>query len=209
MLTQDLIDYYAKLLILQYRGKAKAFAHIQTIVGPVIMDQLPIAVRDAFNIDDAEGTQLDVIGKYVGVSRDQRDFSGLVTLDDDNYRLLIKIKIIQNYSGSSLSDIQDLIALFFDGQMRVFDHKNMHMDYFLDSNVGTNQLAEIFVRGGFLPKPMGVQLAALVYYPAAPTVPFFGFGSYELAAYGVSGFNNYSSYDMAAPWLSYGDAIAL
>jgi hypothetical protein len=44
---QELIDYYADLLILQYKQKPKAYATIQTIVKNVIMNQLPVAVENA------------------------------------------------------------------------------------------------------------------------------------------------------------------
>jgi hypothetical protein len=39
---QELIDYYAGLLILQYIGKPKAYAHIQTLVTPTIMPQTSV-----------------------------------------------------------------------------------------------------------------------------------------------------------------------
>jgi hypothetical protein len=42
MTTQELINYYADLLILQYVGKPRAYATIQTLVTPVIMPQTTI-----------------------------------------------------------------------------------------------------------------------------------------------------------------------
>ena len=42
MSTQDLINYYANLLILQYIGKPKAYATIQTLVNPVVMPQVSV-----------------------------------------------------------------------------------------------------------------------------------------------------------------------
>lgn len=42
MSTQDLINYYANLLILQYIGKPKAYATIQTLVNPVVMPQTSV-----------------------------------------------------------------------------------------------------------------------------------------------------------------------
>lgn len=205
MTTQEIIDYYANLLILQYKEKPKAYATIQTIVEPVIMDQLPVAVQDAFGLETAEGVQLDVIGKYVGVSRSAYDFTGPIVLDDDDFRTMIKIGIIKNGFGSSLAEIQELIYQFFTGSLLVFDFKNMRMGYFFDSAIGSRPLAEVFVRTGFLPKPMGVQLAALIYSPDIDNL--FGFRTYELPPYNVTGFNDYLDYDMAAPWLNYTDAI--
>lgn len=205
MTNQEIIDYYAKLLILQYREKPKAFGTIQTVVENVIMDQLPVAVQDAFDLETAEGVQLDVIGKYVGVSRVAYDFTGPIILDDDDFRTMIKIAIIKNGFGSSLAEIQELIYQFFEGSLLVFDFQNMRMGYFFDSAIGSRPLAEVFVRTGFLPKPMGVQLSALIYTNNIDNL--FGFRTYELPPFNVTGFNDYDNYDMDAPWLNYTDAI--
>lgn len=205
MTTQEIIDYYANLLILQYHEKPKAFATIQALVKGIIMDQLPTAVQNAFDINTAEGVQLDVLGKYVGVSRTAYDFTGPITLDDDDFRTMIKIGIIKNGFGSSLAEIQELIWQFFDGSLLVFDFQNMRMGYFFDSAIGSRPLAEVFVRSNFLPKPMGVQLAALIY--SNNITNFFGFRTYETPPFNATGFNDYDDYHLDSPWLSYTDAI--
>lgn len=205
MTTQELIDYYAKLLILQYRGKPKAFATIQTLVAPVIMDQLPTQVQDAFDLGSAIGVQLDVIGKYAGVSRYGYNFSGPITLSDADFTILIRLAILQNASGSSLADIQNIINIYFAGIIKVFDHLGMRMSYFFDSDFGSSDLAQLFVRQGRLPKPMGVQLAALTYAPELDE--FFGFRTYGAAAYQVEGVNFYADYNMDRPWLNYGNGL--
>ena len=205
MTTEEIVEYYAKLLIIQYREKEKAFDTIKAIVEPVIMDQLPVEVQDAFGIDTAVGVQLDVLGVYVGVDRNVYDFTGPITLDDSDFRTMVKIAIIKNGFGSSLADIQNLIWQFFEGGLLVFDFQDMRMGYFFDSTIGSLPLAEVFVKSGFLPKPMGVQLAALIYAPNIDN--FFGCRTYELPPVNVHGFNTYIDYDEDAPWLSYHNAI--
>lgn len=205
MTTQEIVDYYADLLILQYLEKPKAYATIQTLVEPVIMDQLPTEVEYAFNLETAEGVQLDMIGEYAGVQRSVYDFTGPITLDDSDFRTMIKIAIIKNGFGSSLADIQNLLFQFFPDSLFVFDFQNMRLGYFFDSTIGSRPLAEVFVRSNFLPKPMGVQLAALIYSPDIDS--FFGFRTYELPPFNVTGFNSYDDYTMDTPWLSYQNAI--
>lgn len=170
------------------------------------MDQLPNAVQEAFTLGTATGVQLDVIGKYVGVSRTGRGFSSTITLSDADFLLLIQMAIIRNSEGSSLAEIQALLHQYFNNELFVFDYKNMHMSYLMDSSVGSQDLAELFVTEGLLPKPMGVQLAALIYHH--PVDKFFGFRTYSAASTKNKPFNTYSSYDMDAPWLSYADAVA-
>lgn len=206
MTTQELIDYYSNLLILQYKGKPKALATIQALVKPSIMDQLPFAVRDAFGVDTAIGVQLDVIGKYAGVSRIAKTFTETIVLDDADYRTLIKLKIAQNNSGSSLYDIQRLLWEFLDGALQVFDYQNMSLSYIFDAAFGSEQLAEVFVRQGILPKPMGVQLASLIYTANLDNI--FCFATYETGqAPNTSGFNDYAIYATDHPWLTYENVI--
>lgn len=205
MTDQELKDYYADLLILQYKGKPKAYATIQALAELEIRNQLPIQIQDAFGLETAFGVQLDIVGKYAGVSRNVYTFTQYIVLSDDDFRLLIKIKIIQNNSGSSLYDIQNLLHQFFPGSLIVFDYQNMHMDYFFDAAVGSQNLAEAFVANGLLPKPMGVELGALIY--AFNIDSFFGFRTYELPGFNVDGFNFYDNYSLTIPWLSYVNAI--
>ena len=66
---KDLEKYYANTLIVQYNGLPKASATIKLFVDLVFGAMLIKQVQDAFNWKTAKGVQLDVIGKWVGVSR--------------------------------------------------------------------------------------------------------------------------------------------
>ena len=62
-------EYYADLLILQYRNKPKARATIKMLVGICMGDGLVFELNDCLNIDKAEGKQLDLIGQILGCNR--------------------------------------------------------------------------------------------------------------------------------------------
>lgn len=208
MSVQSTIDYYAKLLILQYLGKAKAYATIKTLVTPVVMDQLPISVQNAYNMTGSgisQGVQLDVLGKYVGVTRTGQGFTSLITLSDADFLIFIQMAIISNSAGSSLATIQGFINQFFPGQVLVFDYQNMHMSYLISSTVGSQDLIQLLITEGRLPKPMGVSLSAVVYVPIIDK--FFGFRTYRLPATNSSPFNSYTDYQTDRPWLSYADGV--
>jgi hypothetical protein len=202
MTTDQLATYYANLLILQYLQKPKAFATIKAQVTPVIMDQLPVAVQNAFNLADAVGVQLDVIGKYVGASRMGNTLTGPVSLGDDDFRQLIKLLIIKNNAGSSLATIQSLLAANFPGQIFVSDNQTMALNYVLVESLGTSDLLEVIASGGYLPAPMGVQTSITV-VPEHDN-PFFGFRTYSAPDLTVAPFNTYAFYQTTYPWLSYG-----
>lgn len=210
--TQELIDYYANLLILQYLGKPKAYATIQNLVTPVIMDQLPSQVENAFNLsgdDVAVGVQLDVIGKYAGVVRTGYGFLGQpISLDDDDFLSLIKLAITRNNADASLATIQSLLATFFPpGGILVFDYQNMQMSYMISSMVGSQELIQLFITEGLLPRPLGVSIPLIIYAPVINT--FFGFRTYELPAVNSSPCNTYEDYQMDRPFLTYEDAIII
>lgn len=69
MTSQELIDYYKSLLILQYASQPNALATMQSIVGKLVQDQIIQQVTDGFDVDTAIGAQLDILGTYVGQSR--------------------------------------------------------------------------------------------------------------------------------------------
>jgi hypothetical protein len=187
MTTEEIIKYYSSLLILQYQGKPKATATIEALVTGPVMDQLPTQVQNGFTVGDttvagtfysgAVGAQLDILGKYVGVTRNGVDISGNpITLNDQQFTTLIKFGIISNGAGSSLSDIQNLIHMFFANEVFVYDGANMQMSYLVSSSVGDQALIEVLVTQGLFPKPMGVGLAEIIYIPS---ISLFGFQSYS------------------------------
>jgi hypothetical protein len=185
MTTQELINYYCNLLILQYIGKTNAYSTVAVLVQPVIMDQLPTLVQNAFNMDGTSvGVQLDVLGKYVGVTRNGTSPTGIpITLSDADFFKLIKLATITNSEGSDLNTIQNLLQIFFAGEIFVFDHKTMRLSYFVNTSLGSLNLLELFISEGLLPKPMGVQLSAPIFDSA---LTFFGMvDSSDVAAYAI------------------------
>lgn len=201
MTTDQIAEYYADLLIIQYRGQPKAHAMMKAWVTPVIMDQLPTQIQNAFNLNTAVGVQLDILGKYVGVSRQTYTAAGPVTLTDADYLTLIKMVIVKNNSGSSLSIIQNLLATAFPGFIFVSDNQSMGLNYLILRNLGTPELLEALVYGDYLPRPMGVQVSVVIV--DVLTRGFFGFRDYNNPGVDVSPFNNYPLYQFTYPWLSY------
>jgi Protein of unknown function (DUF2612) len=170
---------------------------------------LPLAIQAAFNLiagtATAVGDQLDTIGKYVGVTRTGPGFNQPITLDDADFLSLIRMAIFKNSSGSSLADIQNFLHSFFPNQIQVYDYQNMRMSYIISQAVGSQQLAQLFVTEGIIPKPMGVGLT--VFY--VPATNLFSFRTYEHANTNGSPFNSYANYNTTWPWLSYGYLISI
>lgn len=203
MTDEQLYEYYAKLLILQYIKLPKAYATVYASVIPFIMNQMPKAVNDAFNIETAVGQQLDWIGKYVGVSRLNYTGSGQVSLTDDDYRTLIKMIIIKNNSGSSLGTIQSLLQANFGNAVSVTDNQAMGLSYTIVNTFGSEDFLAVLVYNDYLPRPMAVETSVVI----VPVFeyPLFGFRTYSAPDNTVSPFNTYGFYQTTYPWLSYED----
>lgn len=69
MTLAEKVAVYVDKLVLQYRLQPKARATIAIFAKQAMADDLASQVQAAFSIDTAVGQQLDVLGKYVGVSR--------------------------------------------------------------------------------------------------------------------------------------------
>lgn len=65
----DIKEYYANLLILQYRNKPKARETIKLGVDIYTGDGVFLQLMNILDIDTAEGAQLDIIGKILGCPR--------------------------------------------------------------------------------------------------------------------------------------------
>lgn len=69
MTNAELIEYYKELLIVQYKRKTKAPAHIEALIENEMFFELIEDVRNGFDVDYCIGKQQDIIGKYLGVDR--------------------------------------------------------------------------------------------------------------------------------------------
>lgn len=87
-MNDELISYYANLLIIQYRNKPNALGTIQAIIRSLMIYDLIRAVENGYDIDTAVGVQLDVLAKYAGAKRVstgvdfERVFFGFVDYDE-------------------------------------------------------------------------------------------------------------------------------
>ncbi len=169
----------------------------------------------AYDLDLAIGVQLDAVGKWVGISRNVRTplegvyfsfdmdglgfdqgvwqgpfdpDSGVTSLDDETYRLLIRAKIGANHWGGTLEGSAAILNLIFEGTgTYVFIQDNGDMS--IDIGVSGERPTAIFlalITGGYIPiKPEGVR----VNYYIVPDEdgPLFGFdvGNQYIAGFDV------------------------
>lgn len=115
----------------------------------------------AFNIETAVGAQMDVIGQILGQPRtvdfEPSDMSSPV-LDDDNYRIILKSKIIRNLWHGTKPELYDFWQQFFPTiPLLILDNQDMSMDV-LVIGMAPGIQQDLVEHGYFVPKPAGVRI---------------------------------------------------
>ena len=192
-IVSDYAKYLANLLIIQYNSKPKAQATIESI-GSMFPDELILSVRDGFSLETATGKQLDILSKYIGAERGYTDSnSNKAVLTDDEFRILLKLKIIVNTGTASLYGLETSLYNLFGTGIRVVEGKdaggnpNMTLTYYIRSDWANIGLAA--VQQNILPHPTGV---GYTYNLASPT-KYFGFIEYTDTSHPfTTGFMDYN-----------------
>lgn len=115
-------------------------------------------------------------------------------LNDDDFRILIKLKIVQNHSNHSHKSIDDSVFQFFGNDLIPSSEGDMKMWYFVTDNltdvIKAAQIKEV------LPRPMGVGMGVI---EKPKDTPFFGYITYKQIQDGhispiVTGYTSYDEY---------------
>lgn len=82
-------------------------------------------------------------------------------LDDDQYRLVLKLQIVANSSDGTLYSLQNALVDFLDGEISIVDPKDMTLVYVLS----TFPPLSLTVLRRFLPRPMTLGTSVIVNSP--------------------------------------------
>lgn len=165
-----------------------------------IQDILKLISTTAFDVDVAQGAQLDVIGQWAGVSRNvsvpisnvyfswDADYtlgwdygswqpslapSSITVLPDDAYRTLIKAKIAANkWEGTTNSAYAIWETIFPNLTILVQDHQNMSYDLVVVGGIIDSLTLALITGGYILLKPEGVRVKE--YFVPIDDGPLFG-----------------------------------
>ena len=185
-----------------HRDKPKFMATVGVLAGAFgEVSDAALSLVPAFDVDTAVGAQLDVIGLWVGISRKQavpitgaffswntaglgwneanwrgpyEPDEGVVNLDDETFRAVIKAKIGSNYWSGTNIDLQAIgsqAMLQLDVQCFVLDNFDMSTTVYI-LGAPTNVLVEMIKRGVAPPKAAGVRITGYI-LASTPGAPFF------------------------------------
>lgn len=156
-----MIEDYLNIITSEHRQQPKYIAMLTAYLRKLQDAQLVIEALDLhFDLNEAIGAQLDRLGEIVGRGRILafQPESRSALLDDDNYRLIIKAKILQNQWAGTIEDMANLFQQVFpDMQLKIIDHQNMSMEIQVTGLRDDLQL-QMLNNGYVIPKPEGVRI---------------------------------------------------
>jgi hypothetical protein len=159
------ISSYIDLITSQHKTKPNYIAWLSSALN-IVNDNIVTTnlIPSSFDVDNAVGNQLDVLGKIIGRSRIlnfQPAGGSPPTLDDVNYRIALKAKIAQNQWDGTTPQIYVIWnSLFSDVTLSVVDNQDMTMSVLLDGQLEA-VVQEMLAAGYIVPKPQGVGLTII------------------------------------------------
>ncbi|USE78825.1 DUF2612 domain-containing protein [Cupriavidus gilardii] len=198
----ELTDYTG-LITSKHNQRPKFMAVVAALAQPMV-DLMSVlgSMPAKFDLDVAVGVQLDDVGRWVGISRIVRTplndvyFSldidglgfdqgiwkgpfdpdtGLTTLDDDTYRVVIRAKIGANHWDGTMESTVAILNSIFSEDTHVFiqDNQNMTMTVGV-SGAPPSAVFLALLKGGYIPlKPEGVRVDLVIV--SSEQGPLFGF----------------------------------
>ncbi len=194
------IKDYLDLIPAEHRDKPNFTAMVSYNVQPsVVIQNILLSLIPKYDIDLAEGTQLDDIGYWVGVSRNIAvPVSGVffswdgdpsvgweygvwqpngaptevTSLPDDVYKTVLKARIAANHWDGTIEGAYKIWdELFTNITILIQDNHNMTMYMAFVGGI-VDSLTLALITGGYIPlKPEGVRIAA--YFVAVDDGPVF------------------------------------
>jgi hypothetical protein len=107
---------------------------------------------------DSSGTKIPITDTKITLVNRQTGGSA-TSLSDDEFRFLLKLKIIRNYSDNSFKSMDDSIQQFFQSAL-IASYGIMNIVYFAESSI-----FDIVIKGAskdLLPRPMGVNIVGII-----------------------------------------------
>jgi hypothetical protein len=198
------LQSYLARITSEYANKPKFVAYVSALLQPLLDSQALLrSLTTAFDLDTAIGVQLDAVGQWVGRTRfvsqpianlyfsfdtvglgwDQGIWKGpfdpsdgLVRLDDDTYRALLKAKVILNSWDGSIAEAAEALGLLLNNPSSIVtiqDNQDMTMTVGI-SGVVPSPLITALLQGGYLPiNPEGVGVNYQI--TSINSVAIFGF----------------------------------
>lgn len=157
----SLASAYLDLITSQHRGKPRYEATVAAVLKHTTdIYACAVYLDDYFDVDEAIGKQLDVLGEIVGAKRTlnfQPRGNLSPVLEDPAYRNLIKAKIAQNLWKGGIDDLYGTWLNLFGNGIVIEDKQDMTITVVV---IGMDDeiTQEMIMEGLIVPKPQSVRV---------------------------------------------------
>ena len=210
------VETYENLVTSEHNDRPNFMAMIAALAEPSVeLQNLLEALPEDFDLDVAIGAQLDVVGEWIGRSRELAvplvgvyfsldtagvgldegtwfgpfdPVSGLVSLPDDVYRTVLRTVIAANQWDGTIPgayEVWDTIFSVTGSKIFIVDHQDMTMDVGIFGAPLNAVVIALLTTGVIALKPCGVRINAY-FIPSVSETPMFGFDVQNDA---ISGFD--------------------
>lgn len=184
------LEEYLNLVTSEHRDKPVFIATLTAnLNAPLELKRVLESIGEKFDVDTAVGVQLDIVGEWVGISRNvttpipgvffswDADYTlgwefgvwqdgsetEITVLPDDVYRTLIKAKIAANRWDGTTDGAYDIWELVFTNlTILIQDYQNMSYSLALVGGI-VDSLTFALLTGGYIPlKPEGVRVVSYI-----------------------------------------------
>lgn len=171
------IDSYIASVTSEHIDKPNFIAWLSQNIKKV--DDVYLAIKEFdtnFDIDNAVGAQLDVLGVLIGRKRvlSFQPISGVSpVLDDETFRFILRAKIAMNSWDGTIPQMYQIWAnTFADIKLQIQDNQDMTINAYIIGYI--DELKQNLIQEGYIiPKPEGVKLNYIT--PSViPFVPYSG-----------------------------------
>lgn len=194
---------YTRLITSQHRQRPKFMATVAALVQPMVdVMNVLASMPGKFDLDAAVDVQLDDVGRWVGISRnapvpltgvyfsfdtagvgfDQGSWkgpfdsdTGLMRLDNETYRLVIRAKIGANHWDGTLESSRAILNTIFGGGTFAFiqDNQDMSMTIGIAGVIPSAVFLALLANGIIPLKPEGVRVNYTI-VTSTDGAPIFG-----------------------------------
>ena len=154
---------YLRLITSEYADKPNYNSFVEAFLKKVSpINDCMTSFDTIFNLNVAEGDQLDWWGTMLNVSRElpisDPDIPSVLT--DDLYRIVLKARIYSNMWDGTILGLQEIINKTFENvTYQLVDGQDMSMQVILIVPNADPALIALLLNGYILPKPSGVNVS--------------------------------------------------
>lgn len=153
---------YLKLITSEYAQKEKFNAYVKAFLDKIspTVDNYN-SYNELFNLENAEGDQLNKLGELVGIGRKLPTDNVAIpsVLSDEMFRLVIKAKIYKNHWDGTRKGMEEIFDVFFpDLPYEIIDNQDMSYSVTIINPEITDEFLALITEGFILPKPAGVRV---------------------------------------------------